>query len=210
MTVKTRFLQASRAAEKSLEFLETAESLAAQGKQDDARKCLKAVAMLATSKLYANLRGMEDQLAAVAAGEITCSGVDGPHHFTSAHEAVSWLWIYAMTMDNTANLTMRAGLMKSLGVNLSALRALVRGERQKLLGVRPVETKQTTRKRRAVSAAKKKRNAIVKVRAAIEKKRKPGGRDAPKTVVARASGIRYETALRILATLQRKGEFKPT
>lgn len=127
------FLSASQMAEESLEWLVAAELAAAEGRQEDARRCLKAVGLLAETDLAAAISETTEALALVAEGVIAIHGHAGARHYASAHAAIHSLWLTAGVLSWQPDPTFPPTLLEWLGVNCSALRAYLIRERAKVL-----------------------------------------------------------------------------
>lgn len=126
-----QFTVASKAAEDSLGFISTAETRAANGDQTGAVLCLnavKAVALVYTTPI----READPELAAIAEGQVSRHGPNGPIYYSSIHEAVTALWAVLIALYSQ-NKIVPADLCDSLGVNISQLRVGLVRERAKLL-----------------------------------------------------------------------------
>jgi len=132
MTMHPRFAEASQAADESLDFIITAENLAVDGKQDDAKRCLKA--LLGFELMYGDVfLAMKNDFARVADDVICRNGPDGPVYYSSAHNAVYSLWGTLGTLVGHPDFVVRADLRDWLGINTSLLTASLCRERAKLL-----------------------------------------------------------------------------
>lgn len=142
VSVHPLFLAASEMALKSLDFLTAAKKAAAEGRQEDARACLKGIAVLATTDLASALQEMRPNLTWAAPDIITTNPTVGRRYHPSAHDAILslWLQIHVMVPCCPWDWAVTPELLESLGFDAGLLRIHLVREQDKLLHeARPAE-----------------------------------------------------------------------
>ena len=190
MPINPLFWEASTLAEKSLDFLISADHANALGRADRALECLRKVAALAGSDWSSALKDMQGPCAEVATRTLRRRGRLGTVDYTSAHDTVVSVWdLVSLLLQYRPDFCSCPAVDDWLGLDVPALHAALDQERVKL--------------RRLGTPQDEDHDDIDRMRAAIAEK----GADAkPMALIAEAK-VRKERGRAALRELESKGEY---